>query len=70
MLLCIKYHSVAPYLENLFQSPYLFAVAYEARERQNDTAYNQLYVCGKCQPGCETCIDDTPCLASYNWTFR
>jgi len=56
--------------DNLSFSGSLVEVAYEAKERQNDTAYNQLYVCGKCQAGCETCIDDTPCLASYNWTFR
>ena len=47
-----------------------FIVAYETKLRQNDEAYDQLYVCGKCQEGCETCHDDSPCLASYNWTFR
>ena len=45
-------------------------MAYETKLRQHDKAYDQLYVCGKCQEGCETCNDDSPCLASYNWTFR
>lgn len=45
-------------------------VAFEAKLRQNDNAYDQLYVCAACQKGCHTCIDDSPCLADYNWTFR
>lgn len=48
----------------------LVEVAYEAKLRQNDNAYDQLYICGKCQDGCGICIDDTPCLADFNWTFR
>ena len=47
-----------------------FLVAFEAREERSDEAYDKLYVCGKCREGCETCVDDSPCLAPYNWTFR
>ncbi|GFS85893.1 probable G-protein coupled receptor CG31760 [Trichonephila clavipes] len=29
-----------------------------------------LYICKRCQPGCDVCEDDSPCLANYNWAFR
>ncbi|GBM90712.1 putative G-protein coupled receptor CG31760 [Araneus ventricosus] len=29
-----------------------------------------LYICKPCQPGCDVCEDDSPCLAHYNWAFR
>lgn len=32
--------------------------------------YDMIYVCQKCQPGCDTCKDNSPCLSSYNWAFR
>ena len=48
----------------------LLPVAYENKVLRKEEAYDKLYVCGKCQEGCETCVDDTPCLATYNWTFR
>eukprot|EP00093_Oithona_nana_P001933 01933.XXX_6145_13476_1 [CDS] Oithona nana genome sequencing. len=48
----------------------LVEIAYENKVLRKEEAYDKLYVCGKCQEGCETCVDDTPCLATYNWTFR
>ncbi|GFY80166.1 probable G-protein coupled receptor CG31760 [Trichonephila inaurata madagascariensis] len=32
--------------------------------------YDMLYICKRCQPGCDVCEDDSPCLANYNWAFR
>ncbi|KAH7983672.1 hypothetical protein HPB52_013413 [Rhipicephalus sanguineus] len=32
--------------------------------------YDMLYVCKPCRPGCNECVDDSPCLSHYNWAFR
>jgi len=34
------------------------------------SSYDALYVCVPCAPGCNACSDPSPCLASYDWTFR
>ena len=45
-------------------------VAYYDSYLQGSTTYSMLYVCMECPPGCDTCSDDTPCLAEYSWGFR
>lgn len=29
-----------------------------------------MYYCKRCAPGCEMCVDESPCLSTYNWAFR
>ena len=45
-------------------------VAWNDKVKGSSESYNVLYQCKKCSPGCETCTDNSPCLATYNWTFR
>ncbi|KAK8768276.1 hypothetical protein V5799_015259 [Amblyomma americanum] len=33
-------------------------------------SYDMIYVCKPCRPGCNECVDDSPCLSHYNWAFR
>ncbi|XP_022237695.1 probable G-protein coupled receptor CG31760 [Limulus polyphemus] len=33
-------------------------------------SYDLLYVCKPCRIGCESCVDNSPCLSPYNWAFR
>jgi len=44
--------------------------AFSDKFTKNDHVYDNTYQCLQCQPGCDTCIDQAPCLATYNWTFR
>ncbi|GIY66314.1 hypothetical protein CDAR_457871 [Caerostris darwini] len=44
--------------------------AYKDKMTLNSPTYDMLYVCKRCQPGCDVCEDDSPCLANYNWAFR
>lgn len=48
----------------------LVEVAFKDKELQDNDAYDILYECQSCAPGCSTCIDSTPCLANYHWPFR
>ncbi|XP_067003121.1 probable G-protein coupled receptor CG31760 [Anabrus simplex] len=32
--------------------------------------YWDVFLCLRCAPGCHSCIDPRPCLATYNWPFR
>lgn len=32
--------------------------------------YDYMFSCERCQPGCERCLDNSPCLSTYNWAFR
>lgn len=29
-----------------------------------------MFKCEHCQPGCDQCQDNSPCLSSYNYAFR
>lgn len=55
--------------KNMFNGS-LVEVAYYDSYLQGSTTYSMLYVCLPCPPGCETCTDDTPCLAQYSWPVR
>ena len=48
----------------------IFSEAFQDKMDEIDNVYDDLYQCLKCQPGCESCFDDSPCLATYNWVFR
>lgn len=48
----------------------LSQVAYSDSLKASSTTYSTLYICLPCPPGCDTCSDDTPCLAEYNLAFR
>ncbi|KAL0275052.1 UNVERIFIED_CONTAM: hypothetical protein PYX00_003034 [Menopon gallinae] len=39
-------------------------------ERNPNVSYEEVFRCYKCAPGCHTCRDHSPCLATYNWPFR
>ncbi len=41
-------------------------------EFQNSTSsyYSDNFICLPCAPGCASCLDNSPCLAYYNWPFR
>ena len=51
-------------------STFLLTVAYKDKKERNTEAYDDMYRCLECQEGCDSCIDDKPCLATYNWGFR
>lgn len=36
----------------------------------NDYGSLTSYTCRQCAPGCETCIDSSPCILSLNWLQR
>jgi hypothetical protein len=44
--------------------------AWLEREQNVSSLYRQMFRCLKCAPGCETCHNNAPCLAVYNWPFR
>lgn len=47
-----------------------FAVAYRDKMAFGSEVYDRLYRCLPCAPGCDQCVDDSPCLAPYDWPFR
>ncbi|KAG1665823.1 putative G-protein coupled receptor [Nymphon striatum] len=44
--------------------------AYRGKLLTSSVNFDLLYTFKKCQPGCDECINDDPCLSSYNWMFR
>ena len=48
----------------------LISVAYKDKKERNTATYDDMYKCIKCQDGCDTCTDNKPCLATYQWEFR
>lgn len=32
--------------------------------------YDDSYICLACAPGCDTCLDASPCILSLNWVQR
>ena len=53
-----------------FTKFFMVLEAFQDKVDEIDNIYDDLYQCLKCQPGCESCFDDSPCLATYNWVFR
>ena len=39
-------------------------------ESDDENDYDLSYECKKCPPGCDTCMDDRPCLYPINWFLR
>ncbi|XP_049773423.1 probable G-protein coupled receptor CG31760 [Schistocerca cancellata] len=48
----------------------LVEAAWQEREQNVSSLYDELFRCFRCAPGCATCRDPSPCLAPYNWPFR
>ncbi|XP_046988866.1 probable G-protein coupled receptor CG31760 [Schistocerca americana] len=48
----------------------LVEAAWQEREQNVSSLYDELFRCFRCAPGCATCLDPSPCLAPYNWPFR
>ncbi|XP_049947590.1 probable G-protein coupled receptor CG31760 [Schistocerca serialis cubense] len=48
----------------------LVEAAWQEREQNVSSLYEELFRCFRCAPGCATCLDPSPCLAPYNWPFR
>ncbi|XP_068737850.1 probable G-protein coupled receptor CG31760 [Montipora capricornis] len=43
----------------------------EAAGKQNSYYLNPgSFQCLKCQPGCDTCVDSSPCIVTLNWPLR
>lgn len=47
-----------------------YVVAFRNKLTFNSPVYDQLYRCLPCSAGCDVCVDDSPCLAPYDWPFR
>ncbi|KAJ9595751.1 hypothetical protein L9F63_013070, partial [Diploptera punctata] len=48
----------------------LIEAAWLENEMNVSSVYHEMFRCLKCAPGCETCHNNAPCLATYNWPFR
>ena len=46
------------------------SVAYKDKKKRNTASYDDNYKCIKCQEGCDSCVDSSPCLATYHWGLR
>ncbi|CAM1298523.1 GPRMGL2 (predicted) [Pycnogonum litorale] len=44
--------------------------AYKEKLLFKSVSFDLLYVFKRCEPGCNICVDASPCLSSYNWPFR
>jgi len=33
-------------------------------------SYDYMFYCKRCAAGCDVCVDESPCLSSYDWAFR
>ena len=45
----------------------------EAQAANSKTSYHSnpdSFKCLKCQPGCDTCVDDSPCIVTLSWPLR
>ena len=49
---------------------FFLSVAYKDKKRRNTASYDDNYKCIKCQEGCDSCVDSSPCLATYHWGLR
>ncbi|XP_045475935.1 probable G-protein coupled receptor CG31760 [Harmonia axyridis] len=59
----------SPHHGGLFNGT-LVEVAWQQKEENITDTWDLIFECKKCEPGCHTCIDQSPCLATYNWPFR
>lgn len=48
----------------------IMEMAYYELQDNISTHYVDSFYCLPCAPGCAFCLDNSPCLASYNWPFR
>ncbi|KAK2726152.1 hypothetical protein QYM36_000567 [Artemia franciscana] len=48
----------------------LAEMAYLDKARFESDIYDRIYRCQKCAIGCETCVDDQPCIVPHDWTLR
>ncbi|XP_076275307.1 putative G-protein coupled receptor CG31760 [Rhynchophorus ferrugineus] len=59
----------SPYHDGVFNGS-LVEVAWEEKLENASDSWNAIFQCRKCAPGCHSCIDSSPCLATYHWPFR
>ncbi|CAI9727797.1 probable G-protein coupled receptor CG31760 [Octopus vulgaris] len=43
---------------------------YEKAKRKEPNSYYNSFACLPCAPGCETCVDGSPCILALNWVLR
>ncbi|KAI9552491.1 hypothetical protein GHT06_022857 [Daphnia sinensis] len=60
----------SPFLKNATFNGSHVELAYRNKLTFNSPVYDQLYRCLPCSAGCDVCVDDSPCLAPYDWPFR
>ncbi|CAH1966741.1 unnamed protein product [Acanthoscelides obtectus] len=48
----------------------LIEVAWLEQKENISNAWDELFTCKRCAPGCDVCRDEAPCLAEYKWPFR
>ncbi|XP_044007176.1 probable G-protein coupled receptor CG31760 [Aphidius gifuensis] len=48
----------------------LVEAAWKDKQNNKSNLYNEKFKCLPCAPGCVSCNDSGPCLASYSWPFR
>ncbi|UXI15006.1 hypothetical protein NH340_JMT00949 [Sarcoptes scabiei] len=65
----IGYHSTVANLGPTFNGS-LMERSYQDKLDGKNPAYDYMFNCERCQPGCEQCQDNSPCLSTYNWAFR
>uniref|UniRef100_A0A0P5ZVZ6 G-protein coupled receptor n=1 Tax=Daphnia magna TaxID=35525 RepID=A0A0P5ZVZ6_9CRUS len=60
----------SPFLKNATFNGSHVELAFRNKLTFNSPVYDQLYRCLPCSAGCDVCVDDSPCLAPYDWPFR
>nr|XP_027203029.1 probable G-protein coupled receptor CG31760 [Dermatophagoides pteronyssinus] len=63
------FHSIVTNFGPTFNGT-LMERSYQDKQDGKSPAYDYMFQCERCQPGCEQCQDNTPCLSSYNYAFR
>ncbi|KAH9517017.1 G-protein coupled receptor, variant 2 [Dermatophagoides farinae] len=65
----IGFHSTVTNLGPKFNGT-LMERSYQDKQDGKSPAYDYMFKCEHCQPGCDQCQDNSPCLSSYNYAFR
>ena len=55
------------------QNKYFNGSVIEAAAADIRNSYNldpDSFQCRQCQPGCDACVDDSPCIVTLNWPLR
>ena len=55
------------------QNRYFNGSVIEAAAADTSNSYHSdpdSFQCRQCQPGCDACVDDSPCIVTLNWPLR